>query len=89
MGRNPRRRPTVYLLKMRNEGVPLEVRLERSGQAWPLPKPSPQFRRRAWLEFQRPSTRSLYLSRSRFGGRAEAPQRLLLAEQLEALEQPG
>src|SRR5262249_17770019 len=43
-------RSAVYFLEMRNEPLLAPERFERRD---PLPRPTPQFRRRAWLIFQR------------------------------------
>ena len=53
--RNPIRGDSVYSLKMRNENRhftgEFEREIDRASDR--VPRPSPQFRRRSWLAFQR------------------------------------
>src|SRR6266550_920904 len=53
--RNPIRGSSVYYLKMRNDSDPYEGDMEREidRASRRMPRPSPQFRRRCWLAFQR------------------------------------
>jgi hypothetical protein len=53
--RNQDRRPPVYLLKMGNQATETNGGMRRALNRVRcfLPRPTPQFRRRSWLEFQR------------------------------------